>query len=359
MSGATTPLYFTAVNRGADTSTPGERINNIQLTFPSGVTPSCSNPYTAIPQSDVPYTAPHFSCSVSSNVLTLSTSTIGIFKWASSYSFPVNVNTASLGTINWTLTGSSSNTTTGSVAVNGCSGSTACQADLVFVVDTSGSMSNEMTNLCTGISNVLSTLSAQGYNVKSRIVAIGNDLNFPGGTFSCYGERYESVSGDQGGSVQGTYENWGKAVQYYAANYPWRPCATKMILPISDEGPWLGCNVTGTQGETCSGAVGSDWESITSAAVPPIPPAIVFPILGDAEACSNVANTMNVLATNTGGQRFSVATQAQLEAAIIAAVQKNCGAQVSTLVGTCILAAPGGQQQRTVNVTFTAVRRRR
>jgi hypothetical protein len=110
--------------------------------------------------------------------------------------------------------------------------------DVVFIMDTSGSMNDEADALCDSIGQVVTDLSAQGIEVNSAILGITKV------DFGCLRDYVENMLG---GSVPGTpppgeeflddNEDWGPATAIVADRYPWTPGAVRVIVPISDEAP--------------------------------------------------------------------------------------------------------------------------
>ncbi len=154
-----------------------------------------------------------------------------------------------------------------------CSPALKCPpVDLVFVMDTSGSMQDEGEALCNAINNVVMLLLADGINVTPTILAIApiNNNNL----FSCQTPA-DTVSALLGNPVPGNNgtcsndltgpgnsnrdENWGSASSIVADRYPWTPGAQRIIVPISDEGPCMGSSSNG-----CNDP-GSDRDAITNA----------------------------------------------------------------------------------------------
>jgi hypothetical protein len=174
-------------------------------------------------------------------------------------------------------------------------------------MDTSGSMRDETTALCTGITQVIFDLKQQGVVVRANFLGI---TQTPGGSFSCL---TDNVLGLLGGTVPGdaascpfpngtsAYESWGPATAIVAQRFTelslWTPGATRIIVPISDEGP---CD--GSLPEGCNDP-GDDRASIDNAiaiATHPNNHVFVSPIVGSgADACT--LNLATAVAVGTGG----------------------------------------------------------
>ena len=99
--------------------------------------------------------------------------------------------------------------------------------DVVFVMDTSGSMDDEFDALCRQIPDIVSTLQAMGVSVNYRILGITE-------TRACATDHVRNIL--PGGRVD-HFEDWGPAVADLAERYTWRPGHTRLIIPMSDEGP--------------------------------------------------------------------------------------------------------------------------
>ena len=176
--------------------------------------------------------------------------------------------------------------------------------DIVFLMDTSGSMRDEATALCSGIEDVVTELSSLGVDLNPHVLGI---TETPEVGFNCLTTDVVSLLGDvvPGDSTacpfpdgSAPYESWGPATAIVAKNFRgrWRPGATRIIVPISDEGP---CN--GSLPEGCSDP-GEDRDSIDNAvAVALDNEVVVSPIVGSgSDAC--VINLALALAAGTGGQ---------------------------------------------------------
>lgn len=173
--------------------------------------------------------------------------------------------------------------------------------ELVFIMDTSGSMRDEAAALCTTIGQVVTEMGELGIEVRPFFYGI---TQTPGGEFGCLTDH---VVGLFGGVVPGdsascpfpntlsAYESWGPATAIVAENFPWGAATTKMIVPISDEGP---CD--GSRPEGCADP-GADRDSITNAITIALANGvIVSPIAGSgSDGC--VLNLGTALANGTGG----------------------------------------------------------
>ena len=135
--------------------------------------------------------------------------------------------------------------------------------DIVFTMDTSGSMDDEADALCEQLEGVFSDLAALGLDdVRVFIWGITEDADAPehqdAGEFTCLTDNVREVFNDA--IVPGTVdrriflpdqegdEDWGPSTAILAhfgsggrdPDFQWRPDAIKIIVPISDEGPSQG-----------------------------------------------------------------------------------------------------------------------
>ena len=119
-----------------------------------------------------------------------------------------------------------------------------CPVEVVFAVDTSSSMGDEISALCEKISAVESDLIQSGIDATTHLYSISG----AGGRClesSVVKELGASVPGNDGecggsiGTGSSASESWGQATALLAAGFSWMPGATKVVVPISDEGP---CN---------------------------------------------------------------------------------------------------------------------
>ncbi len=194
--------------------------------------------------------------------------------------------------------------------------------DLVFVMDTSGSMSDEGQALCATIGQVVTDLGAQGINVQTTILGITAG---PSGNFPCLVDSVENLYGPDvpgnpppGEEQLDDSEDWAPATAVVAERHPWIVGAVRVVVPISDEGP--------ENGDPCNDP-GKDRDSLENAiAVALANGVIVSPIAGTgSDAC--VTGLMDDLAAATGGVSFvSTDPDLDLPGAIAALVLDACQA---------------------------------
>ena len=164
--------------------------------------------------------------------------------------------------------------------------------DIIFVMDTSGSMDDEFSALCLNIENLISELNALGVVVDYEILGITEIREC---TFSTVADKVSNPSVDH-------EEDWGPAVRDLSPNYSWRPGATRLIIPMSDEGP--------QDGDPCE-APGPDETSIIDAISAANSNQVrVSPIVGSGyESCT--ADLAKQLSDGTGGKLFYSTTPAE------------------------------------------------
>jgi hypothetical protein len=98
--------------------------------------------------------------------------------------------------------------------------------DVVFALDTSGSMDDEFSALCTSIHTIVTGLRDEGIVVRYRILGIrANRGCAADNVYSLFQGRVDDV------------EDWGPAIIDLANNYSWEPGFSRLIVPMSDEGP--------------------------------------------------------------------------------------------------------------------------
>ena len=204
--------------------------------------------------------------------------------------------------------------------------------EIVFIMDTSGSMRDEAAALCSAMDNVVAEMNTRGFRVYPTFLGI---TQIPGGAFSCV---LDTVVGNFGDVVPGPlqscpfadgsspHESWGPATALVAQYFPWgaEPLtsgSTRIIVPISDEGP---CN--GSRPEGCNDP-GDDRDSITNAiavATAPDKHVIVSPIAGtSSDAC--VINLGTALAAATGGRLYQTKDpKVDFKDSIISIIQQTC-----------------------------------
>jgi len=158
--------------------------------------------------------------------------------------------------------------------------------DIVFVFDTSGSMYDEGTSLCSVVDTVVQNIRDDGFTVVYNVWAIyssWHSTNFPCIT--------TSVMNEFTGEISNHNEDWGPATSDISNMYPWEPGYTRVIIPLSDECPENG----GTSSSTADAA------AITQAILDANANNVkVFPVVGSPWRTA-VVDYANDLANGTGG----------------------------------------------------------
>ncbi len=173
--------------------------------------------------------------------------------------------------------------------------------DVVFIMDTSGSMADEAAALCNQMTGVVADLALEGIEVNPVFLGV---TETPGRHFACLTNDVVTMFGPDvpgdGGACQfpdtfSSRESWGPATAIVAAEFPWTTGSRRIIIPMSDEG-----SCDGSFPEGCSDP-GADRDAITNAMlVARANGVIVAPILGTgADAC--VLQLAADLAGGTGG----------------------------------------------------------
>jgi hypothetical protein len=99
-------------------------------------------------------------------------------------------------------------------------------AEVLFLMDTSGSMSDEFSALCGKINDIVQGLQNKGINLEYKILGITQQRNCTNGTVK------NSVSNP----TVNHSEDWGPAVEDVANQYPWKSGYARIAMPMSDEG---------------------------------------------------------------------------------------------------------------------------
>jgi hypothetical protein len=195
---------------------------------------------------------------------------------------------------------------------------------VVFIMDTSGSMNDDAAALCSTIGQVISALQGLGITVEPTLLGI---TQTPGGDFNCLTNNVLNAYGpDVPGDAAccpllGNSEDWGPATAIIANEFAWTPGAVRVIVPISDEGPRNGnsCNHPGDDADSIALAIGQ--ASANNVVVSPIAAS------GSSECVIALATQ---LAAETGGTVFlSSAPQQDLAEAIGALIINACTAAIN------------------------------
>jgi hypothetical protein len=101
------------------------------------------------------------------------------------------------------------------------------KVDLILLVDTSDTMTDELEALCREIGAVVADLDRRGVTVNVEVLGVAE-------TRACAGERVTRLFPE---GRTDSREDWGVAVADLARHHEWRPDAVRLIIPLSDEGP--------------------------------------------------------------------------------------------------------------------------
>lgn len=108
------------------------------------------------------------------------------------------------------------------------------KVDIIFVMDTSGSLNNEAPALISAIQTVSQDLAID-YDLDTKLWSITNQFDFSNAGFD------SSVINEIQNHTTNHYEDWGPATYDIATYYTnWRADTIKIVVPISDEGPQNG-----------------------------------------------------------------------------------------------------------------------
>ena len=208
--------------------------------------------------------------------------------------------------------------------------------DIVFLMDTSGSMEDEAAALCGAIGQVEADLAARGARV-ANVTVLGltqaaGDTDDPA-AFACLPNHVAAVYGTAvpgspppAVSVLADDEDWGPATAIVAAFHPWVPDALRLVVPISDEGPF--------DGDPCDDP-GDDRDSLEVAIqIANANNVIVSPIAATgSDACT--VNLGVALAQGTGGTAFlSIDPAREIAIFVTQLIENACrGTDVETCRG--------------------------
>ncbi len=120
--------------------------------------------------------------------------------------------------------------------------------EIVFVMDTSGSMEDEAEVLCNAIGDIILILELNGVELNVHLLSISNDNLEP---FPCLTDSVNDLF-----NVDLYLESWGEAVSVLSVGHAWG-IASRLIIPLSDEGPHEGdpCYDPGSDRDTTEQAI--------------------------------------------------------------------------------------------------------
>ena len=203
--------------------------------------------------------------------------------------------------------------------------------DVVFVMDTSGSMDDEAAALCATIPTIVSSLGSQGLLVLPTVWGITDS---PGGAFSCLTGNVANALGTGVPNASGTIigqldapESWGDAAAIVASRFPWTPGHARLVVTISDEAPYQGNG----PGNTCDAA---DTFSVANAVSVANSKGVVVSTLVGTGAVACVEGLAAAMAEGTGGGTATTTIPADEIGDILASFILNAAA--NGVCGTCL-----------------------
>lgn len=130
-----------------------------------------------------------------------------------------------------------------------------CSAlDIAFLFDTSQSMEDNSTELCDLAGDLVSGLAQKGIPVSSSFWGLVDVITGPCLTTTLLEELGGDVPDPPSDDfltletctdgLAGPRENWGPATAIAAARYPWTDGSVRLIVPVTDEGPYCGDGLT-------------------------------------------------------------------------------------------------------------------
>lgn len=217
---------------------------------------------------------------------------------------------------------------TSSRAVRVLAQPTSCPVDVVFVMDTSGSMGDEASALCAKIARVQSDLVGSGITATTHLLGI---TETPGGSFGCLTGNVRTLLGQTvpGTSTCGSsltqFESWGQATAIVASRFQWAPGAIRLIVVLSDEGP--------CEGDPCEDP-GADRTSVTNAIAQAAAAKVIASVITGTDSKTCTMKLGSDLAAGTGGMALpSTAPDLDLAASIETIVQGACRQDITAIAG--------------------------
>ncbi len=203
------------------------------------------------------------------------------------------------------------------------SGCAACRSlDAVFVFDTSASMVGEAEEVCSLADELEAGLAQQGVPVDSEYWGITDTANIPCLTSTVLGELGPIVplnpppglgALDQCASGGQPSESWAGAASVVAGSYPWTDDAARLIVTLSDEGPWCGdgLNQDDELAIHHAVAVASAFDVVVSTVVPA---SVSDPLIALGQILADGTNGTATVATFEPGELESVIAELANEA---------------------------------------------
>ena len=182
-----------------------------------------------------------------------------------------------------------------------------CKIDVVFLLDVSSSMDDEIDALCTKINSVAGLLAAHNVDTRYEIFALHD------GRTSCSEKTTRTQFGDERDGVR-SIEDWGRGVSVVAVKHDWRDDVVKLVVPISDEGPSEGDPIDQEDEDVIEQAIG--WAKNKGV--------VVSPIVGT-DASEDVFRLAEKIAGATEGKAFrSIQPDEDMFDGIFEQIQQAC-----------------------------------
>jgi len=163
--------------------------------------------------------------------------------------------------------------------------------DMVFVIDTSGSMNDEWDSICGVIDrDVVSKLKENNIDLKYAIYGLGETKECAKGVVPKTGQ-----------------EDWGQGIIWAANEYTWRSDTRRIIVPVSDE------DLVGGDPKTDPESENKITEAINAASGKK---AAVYGIIGNG-ASAGVTDEMTRVSSGTGGKATRFTDPEKLAEALI------------------------------------------
>ncbi len=115
------------------------------------------------------------------------------------------------------------------------SSTTVSKAQVLFALDTSGSMDDEFAVLCDKIGKVVSGLVLENIDISYQILGISEN-------YRCTTDTVKALASRNGGSTVNHEEDWGPAIVDLSRRNPWESGRVRVVVTLSDEGTQNGGN---------------------------------------------------------------------------------------------------------------------